>query len=181
MPQNGVKGKGTNRVWGIPLCHLARYPSPIVLISHETWCYACALLAIDIQFVERFIIFSDIAEKEHDGVRDGVACKNIKGRDGACRDHLVTRITTENIHFLLFQNTDGQDVGWIKATVHLNPFIRLDNGYLHGCCVNRKGGGLLGGVIDEFCLPLARISVLDHEDERGTYQGTGDTKHVQEA
>jgi hypothetical protein len=106
---------------------------------------------------------------------------NIKDRDGACRDHLVIRIPTEDIHLLLFQNTDGNDFGWIKATVDLNAFFRLDNGDLHRCFVNGKVGGLLGRIIDKFCLPFARIPVLDHEDDRGTYQGTGDTERVQES
>jgi len=42
-------------------------------------------------------------------------------------------------------------------------------------------GGLVGGVIDKLGVPIARISVLDHEDVRGTEQGTGDTEGVQEA
>ena len=76
MPQNGEKGKGTNSVDdGVLLSYLTRYSpcaSSIAIISPETWCCACALLAIDIQPVERFMIFSDIADKEHHGVREGV-------------------------------------------------------------------------------------------------------------
>src|SRR5262245_32536639 len=85
------------------LCHLlwSRITPWVFLLS----------LAIDIQSIERFIIFSDIAEKEHHRVCYGISCKNIKRRDGACRDHLVIKIPTEDIHFLLFQNADGKDVG----------------------------------------------------------------------
>jgi hypothetical protein len=96
-------------------------------------------LTIDIQSVERFIIFSDIAEKEHHRVRDGISCKKVKGRDGACRDHLVIRISTEDIHFLLFQNADGQDVGWIKATVHINPLSAWTMGIFTGVASIEKG------------------------------------------
>ena len=78
--------------------------------------------------VERCIKFSDIAEKERHGARDGVSCKNIKGREGTCRDHLVIRIPTEDIHFLLFQNTDGHVVGRIKGTSGLPDLSPLGQG-----------------------------------------------------
>src|SRR5262249_1345537 len=148
-------------------------PRTVPSLGHLFWSritpWVCLLsLTIDIQSIERFIIFSDIAEKEHHRVRDGISCKNIKSRNGAYCDHLVTRITTENIHFLLFQNTNRKDVGWIQGTVDINPFIRLDNGNLHGCGINGKLCGLLGRVIEKFCIPIARIAVLDHEHYRGT-------------
>src|SRR5262245_58921606 len=94
--------------YGVPLSHLARYhPCAIAIVSHETWRSARALLASDIQSVERFIIFACVTEEEYDGVRDGFSCKKVKNSDGACCDHLVIRIPTDNIDFLLFQNTDG--------------------------------------------------------------------------
>src|SRR5215831_13955270 len=81
----------------------------IAIVSHEPWRSACALFAIDIQSVQRFIIFACVTEEEDDGVRDGFSCKKVKDRDGACRQHLVIRIPTDDIHLLLFQNAKGQD------------------------------------------------------------------------
>src|SRR5215510_16369093 len=89
--------------YGVPLPHLARYyPCAIAIVSHEPWRSACALFAIDIQSVERFIIFACVTEEEDDGVRDGVSGKNVKNSDGTCRYHLVIKIPTEDIHLLLF-------------------------------------------------------------------------------
>jgi len=55
------------------------------------------LLAIDIQSVQRFILFSDIAQKYNNWVRDGFSCQKVKDSDGACRDHLVIRLPTEDV------------------------------------------------------------------------------------
>ncbi len=55
------------------------------------------LVAIDIQSVQRFILFSDIAQKYHNWVRDGFSCQKVKDSDGACRDHLVIRLPTEDV------------------------------------------------------------------------------------
>src|SRR5262249_53201453 len=135
----------------------------------------------DIQSVQCFIIFACVTKEEDDRVRDGVSGKNVKNSDGACRQHLVIRIPTDDIHLLLFQNADGQDFGGVQATVHLHPFVRLDNGNLHGCFVQGKVFRLLGRVIDEVCLPITRIPVLDYQKVRGTEQGTENTKLVQES
>ncbi len=55
------------------------------------------LLAIDIQSVQRFILFSDLAQKYNNWVRDGFSCQKVKDSDGACRDHLVIRLPTEDV------------------------------------------------------------------------------------
>jgi len=61
------------------------------------------------QSVQRFIIFSRVAEKYRDWVRQDFSGKNVKDIKGACRQHLVIRITTDDIDLLLFQNANGQD------------------------------------------------------------------------
>ena len=114
-------------------------------------------------------------------MRDNFPLNTSKDRDGACRDELVIRIPTEDFRFLLLQNADGKDVGWSKATMPINAFFRLDNGYFYGCGVQGKARDFLGGVIDQFGIPMARIAVLDHQEGRGTEQGTGHTERVQEA
>jgi len=133
------------------------------------------------QSVQRFIIFSRIAEKQSDWVCQDFSGKKVKDREGACRQHLVIRIPTDDIHLLLFQNANGQDFGWVKATMHMHTFVRFDKGNLYGCGVNGKVCGLLRGVIEQLGLPTARISVLDHADERGTQEGTCDSERVQES
>src|SRR5215813_11386691 len=149
---------------GVPLSPLARYhPCAICIVSRETWRSACSLFAIDIQSVQCFIIFACVTKEEDDRVRDGFSCKNVKNSDGACADHLVIRIPTDDIHLLLFQNAYGEDFCWVKATVHIHPFVCFNKGNRHGCVVNGKVCRLLGRVIDEFCVPTARIPVLDYE------------------
>src|SRR2546426_620132 len=82
---------------------------PSTSVSHTTWRSACGLVAIDMQSVQRFIIFSRIAEKQSDRVREGFSGKKVKDREGACRQHLVIRIPTDDIDLLLFQNANRQD------------------------------------------------------------------------
>jgi hypothetical protein len=62
--------------------------------------------------------------------------------------------------------------------MHIHPFVRLDKGNLHGCVVHGHVCGLLGGVIEKLCVPIARIPVLDYQEARGTEQGTENTKRV---
>ena len=65
--------------------------------------------------------------------------------------------------------------------MHIDPFVRLDKGNLHGCVVHGNVRGLLGGVIEKLCVPIARKPVLDYQEARGTEQGTSDRERVQES